>query len=134
MPIDISLGCDFFFPDISVSLLAVVVSFCGLALLVVSLFVFWKLCWPCWKSKLVAPNVSALPQSISSAPTEVFETEEKKEAEENGKPAPKALEPAIKISHTSPDIPAEVQTALKEHLIKHARVQRQTTEPTSSSR
>ncbi|CAO2601224.1 Syt10 [Lemmus lemmus] len=119
--------------DISVSLLAVVVSFCGLALLVVSLFVFWKLCWPCWKSKLVAPNVSALPQSISSAPTEVFETEEK-EVEENEKPAPKAIEPAIKISHTSPDIPAEVQTALKEHLIKHARVQRQTTEPTSSSR
>ncbi|XP_006521239.1 synaptotagmin-10 isoform X3 [Mus musculus] len=120
--------------DISVSLLAVVVSFCGLALLVVSLFVFWKLCWPCWKSKLVAPNLSVLPQSISSAPTEVFETEEKKEVEENEKPAPKAIEPAIKISHTSPDIPAEVQTALKEHLIKHARVQRQTTEPTSSSR
>ncbi|KAF6340569.1 synaptotagmin-10 [Rhinolophus sinicus] len=120
--------------DISVSLLAVVVSFCGLALLVVSLFVFWKLCWPCWKSKPVTSNISTLPQSASSAPTEVFETEEKKEVKENGKPALKAIEPAIKISHTSPDIPAEVQTALKEHLIKHARVQRQTTEPTSSSR
>ncbi|XP_001503265.1 synaptotagmin-10 [Equus przewalskii] len=120
--------------DISVSLLAVVVSFCGLALLVVSLFVFWKLCWPCWKSKPVTPNVSTIPQSMSSAPTEVFETEEKKEVKENAKPALKALEPAIKISHTSPDIPAEVQNALKEHLIKHARVQRQTTEPTSSSR
>nr|XP_006200083.1 synaptotagmin-10 [Vicugna pacos] len=121
--------------DISVSLLAVVVSFCGLALLVVSLFVFWKLCWPCWKSKPLTSNVSTLPPSVSSAPTEVFqETEEKKEVKENGKPALKAIEPAIKISHTSPDIPAEVQTALKEHLIKHARVQRQTTEPTSSSR
>ncbi|XP_013004767.2 synaptotagmin-10 isoform X1 [Cavia porcellus] len=120
--------------DISVSLLAVVVSFCGLALLVVSLFVFWKLCWPCWKSKPITPNISTLPQSTSSAPTEVFETEEKKEVKENGKPTLKAIEPAIKISHTSPDIPAEVQTALKEHLIKHARVQRQTTEPTSSSR
>ncbi|KAF3816218.1 hypothetical protein GH733_014391 [Mirounga leonina] len=120
--------------DISVSLLAVVVSFCGLALLVVSLFVFWKLCWPCWKSKPVTSNISTLPQSISSAPTEVFETEEKKEVKENEKQALKVIEPAIKISHTSPDIPAEVQTALKEHLIKHARVQRQTTEPTSSSR
>ncbi|XP_003926695.1 synaptotagmin-10 [Saimiri boliviensis] len=120
--------------DISVSLLAVVVSFCGLALLVVSLFVFWKLCWPCWKSKPVTSNISTLPQSISSAPTEVLETEEKKEIKENEKPAVKAIEPAIKISHTSPDIPAEVQTALKEHLIKHARVQRQITEPTSSSR
>ncbi|KAM4882568.1 synaptotagmin-10 [Thomomys bottae] len=120
--------------DISVSLLAVVVSFCGLALLVVSLFVFWKLCWPCWKSKPVTPSESAAPQSPSRAPTQVFETEEKKEDKEHEKPAVKTMEPAIKISHTSPDIPAEVQTALKEHLIKHARVQRQTTEPTSSSR
>ena len=79
-------------------------------------------------------NVSTLPQSMSSAPTEVFETEEKKEIKENGEPAPKVIEPAIKISHTSPDIPAEVQTAVKEHVTKHARVQRQTTEPTSSSR
>ncbi|XP_048206947.1 synaptotagmin-10 [Perognathus longimembris pacificus] len=120
--------------DISVSLLAVVVSFCGLALLVVSLFVFWKLCWPCWKSKPVAPSESVAPQSPSHVPTQVFETEEKKEDKEHEKPVVKAMEPAIKISHTSPDIPAEVQTALKEHLIKHARVQRQTTEPTSSSR
>ena len=79
-------------------------------------------------------NVSTLPQSMSRAPTEVFETEEKKEIKENGEPALKVIEPAIKISHTSPDIPAEVQTAVKEPLVKHARVQRQTTEPTSSSR
>ncbi|NXA51341.1 SYT10 protein, partial [Nothocercus julius] len=120
--------------DISVSLLAVVVSFCGLALLVVSLFVFWKLCWPCWRSKPLTSNVSNIPQSNSSAPTEVFETCEKKEVKENGKPSTKVLEAALKISHTSPDIPAEVQNALKEHLIKHARMQRQITEPTSSSR
>ncbi|XP_049639848.1 synaptotagmin-10 [Suncus etruscus] len=118
--------------DISVSLLAVVVSFCGLALLLVSLFVFWKLCWPCWRSKPVAAPEGALPPST---PTEVLGTEEKKkEFQEDGKVEQRVLEPAIKISHTSPDIPAEVQTALKEHLIKHARVQRQTTEPTSSSR
>ncbi|XP_067392178.1 synaptotagmin-10 [Emydura macquarii macquarii] len=120
--------------DISVSLLAVVVSFCGLALLVVSLFVFWKLCWPCWRSKPLISNTSNIPQSTSSAPTEVFETNEKKEIKENGKPSVKVLEAAMKISHTSPDIPAEVQNALKEHLIKHARMQRQITEPTSSSR
>ncbi|KYO36547.1 PREDICTED: synaptotagmin-10 [Gavialis gangeticus] len=120
--------------DISVSLLAVVVSFCGLALLVVSLFVFWKLCWPCWRSKPLTSNPSNIPQSNSNAPTEVFETNEKKEIKENGKPSAKILEAAIKISHTSPDIPAEVQNALKEHLIKHARMQRQITEPTSSSR
>lgn len=79
-------------------------------------------------------NVNAVPQTPESAPAEVLETEEKKELKENGKPALKAIEPAIKISHTSPDIPAEVQTALKEHLIKHARVQRQITEPASSTR
>uniref|UniRef100_A0A674I9H8 Synaptotagmin 10 n=1 Tax=Terrapene triunguis TaxID=2587831 RepID=A0A674I9H8_9SAUR len=120
--------------DISVSLLAVVVSFCGLALLVVSLFVFWKLCWPCWRSKPLISNTSNIPQSTCSAPAEVFETNEKKEIKENGKPSVKVLEAAMKISHTSPDIPAEVQNALKEHLIKHARMQRQITEPASSSR
>lgn len=123
------------FADISVSLLAVVVSFCGLALLLVSLFVFWKLCWPCWRSKPLTSQTASLPPSISSAPTEVLETNEKKEMiKENGKPPTKIVEAAMKISHTSPDIPAEVQNALKEHLIKHARMQRQITEPTSSSR
>ncbi|RLW01788.1 hypothetical protein DV515_00007792 [Chloebia gouldiae] len=120
--------------DVSVSLLAVVVSFCGLALLVVSLFVFWKLCWPCWRSKPLTSSTSNVPQSNSSAPTEVLENSEKKEVKENGKATTKVLEAALKISHTSPDIPAEVQNALKEHLIRHARMQRQITEPTSSSR
>ncbi|XP_037369227.1 synaptotagmin-10 [Talpa occidentalis] len=121
--------------DISVSLLAVVVSFCGLALLVVSVFVFWKLCWPSWRTKPAVPGAAALPQSVSSsASAEPCEAEEKKEAAEDGKPALRATEPAIKISHTSPDIPAAVQTALREHLAKNARVQRQTTDPTPSSR
>uniref|UniRef100_A0A8C5MGT8 Synaptotagmin 10 n=1 Tax=Leptobrachium leishanense TaxID=445787 RepID=A0A8C5MGT8_9ANUR len=120
--------------DISVSLLAVVVSFCGLALLVVSLFVFWKLCWPCWRRKPVTCTSNMAPQCIPSAPPEVVETDEKKEFKQNGKASVKVAEAAMKISHTSPDIPAEVQSALKEHLMKRARVQRQITEPTSSSR
>ncbi|XP_068958927.1 synaptotagmin-10 [Petaurus breviceps papuanus] len=117
--------------DISVSLLAVVVSFCGLALLVVLFLVFWKLCWPYWRRKTLTSNVSILPQSVSSIP--VFETEEKEEKKENDKLSPQ-IESAMKISHTSPDIPTEVQNALKEQLIKHKYIQRQTTEPTSSSR
>ncbi|MEE6477486.1 hypothetical protein FKM82_011533 [Ascaphus truei] len=120
--------------DISVSLLAVVVSFCGLALLVVSLFVFWKLCWPCWRTKPITCTTHVVPQCIPSAPPEVVETNEKKEIKQNGKHPVKVLEAAMKISHTSPDIPAEVQNALKEHLLKHARIQRQSTEPASSSR
>ncbi|KAG2460052.1 SYT10 protein, partial [Polypterus senegalus] len=121
-------------PDISVSLLAVVVSFCGLALLVVSLFVFWKLCWPCWRSKALTSHANNIPQNTPTAPPEVVEKDEKKEILENGKSSVKLREAAMKISQTSPDIPAEVQTALKEHLLKHSKIQRQITEPTSSSR
>ncbi|XP_051886038.1 synaptotagmin-10 isoform X2 [Pristis pectinata] len=124
-------------PDISVSLLAVVVSFCGLALLVVSLFVFWKLCWPHWKNKDLTSDANNIPQQTPSHDPEPEEPPEKKEAEEvkeNGKNSVVLLATAMKISQTSPDIPAEVQAALKEHLLKHTRVQRQTTEPTSSSR
>lgn len=153
--------------DISVSLLAVVVGFCGLALLVVSLFVFWKLCWPIWRSKALSSHVDncaqgALPEapppmtSLSQPaatetkvvlagrqpspqpPQKQREEEEKKrkvpEVKVNGRSSVKLLEAAMKISQTSPDIPAEVQQALHEHLTKQAKIQRQTTEPTSSSR
>ncbi|XP_038636924.1 synaptotagmin-10-like isoform X2 [Scyliorhinus canicula] len=123
--------------DISVSLLAVVVCFCGLALLVVSLFVFWKLCWPYWRNKDLTSNANNVPQQTSNDAPETVETPEKKEIKEikeNGKNSVALLTTAMKISQTSPDIPAEVQAALKEHLLKHTRVQRQTTEPTSSSR
>ncbi|XP_025933120.1 synaptotagmin-6 isoform X3 [Apteryx rowi] len=44
------------------------------------------------------------------------------------------LEAAVKISHTSPDIPAEVQLSMKDHIMRRTRIQRQTTEPTSSTR
>ncbi|ETE67475.1 Synaptotagmin-6, partial [Ophiophagus hannah] len=44
------------------------------------------------------------------------------------------LEAAVKISHTSPDIPAEVQMSMKDHLMRRTRMQRQTTEPASSTR
>lgn len=124
------------FVDISVSLLAVVVTFCGLALLVVSLFVFWKLCWPVWRNKALTSHADNAPQSVPGPPPEATQQEDKKapEVTVNGRNSEHLQEAAMKISQTSPDIPAEVQTALKEHLIKHAKVQRQTTEPTSSSR
>lgn len=132
--------------DISISLLAVVVGFCGLALLVVSLFVFWKLCWPIWRSKALSAHVEnglrvgfpEAPPSNSPLATECKAGEvEKKyplEVKVNGRSSVKLLEAAMKISQTSPDIPAEVQTALREKLSQQAKIQRQTTEPTSSSR
>ncbi|XP_076861215.1 synaptotagmin-10 isoform X2 [Brachyhypopomus gauderio] len=163
-------------PDISVSLLAVVVGFCALALLVVSLFVFWKLCWPIWRSKALsshgdnitsqgvlpeAPPAPTLPPSPKPQPQsqppptenrsavgmgrqpsvlqrdEEGEEERKRKVPEvkvNGRSSVKMLEAAMKISQTSPDIPAEVQQALRERLGKQSKIQRQTTEPTSSSR
>ncbi|XP_026858043.1 synaptotagmin-10 isoform X2 [Electrophorus electricus] len=148
--------------DISVSLLAVVVGFCALALLVVSLFVFWKLCWPIWRSKALsshgditsqgmlpeAPPAHPLPSSPQPQPQPPSQSQlplaENKSEEEwkkkvpevkvNGRSSVKMLEAAMKISQTSPDIPAEVQQALRERLGKQAKIQRQTTEPTSSSR
>lgn len=132
--------------DISISLLAVVVGFCGLALLVVSLFVFWKLCWPIWRSKALSAHVeNGLHVGFPEAPPphaplatecKVGEVEKKYplEVKANGRSSVKLLEAAMKISQTSPDIPAEVQTALREKLSKQAKIQRQTTEPTSSSR
>ncbi|KAI3366622.1 hypothetical protein L3Q82_009306, partial [Scortum barcoo] len=133
--------------DISISLLAVVVGFCGLALLVVSLFVFWKLCWPIWRSKALSahaenglrvgfPEAPPPPSSPPVSECKVAEAEKKHpvEVKANGRSSVKLLEAAMKISQTSPDIPAEVQTALREKLSQQAKIQRQTTEPTSSSR
>ncbi|XP_008398687.1 synaptotagmin-10 isoform X3 [Poecilia reticulata] len=133
--------------DISISLLAVVVGFCGLALLVVSLFVFWKLCWPIWRSKTLSTHTEnglhvGFPEAPPPSATPVIECKvaevEKKhppEVKVNGRSNVKYLEGAMKISQTSPDIPAEVQTALREKISKQpTKIQRQTTEPTSSSR
>ncbi|KAF7229352.1 synaptotagmin-10 isoform X1 [Nothobranchius furzeri] len=133
--------------DISISLLAVVVGFCGLTLLAVSLFVFWKLCWPIWRSKTLSAHVEnglhvgflEVPPPNSPPVTEckVAEVEKKHlpEVKVNRPSSVKHLEAAMKISQTSPDIPAEVQTALREKINKQpTKIQRQTTEPTSSSR
>lgn len=123
-----------------------VVGFCGLALLVVSLFVFWKLCWPIWRSKALSAHVenglrvgfpeAPQPNSLLAADCEVGEVEKKYplEVKVNGRNSVKLQEAAMKISQTSPDIPAEVQTALRGKLNPQAKIQRQTTEPTSSSR
>ncbi|KAF4079753.1 hypothetical protein AMELA_G00181930 [Ameiurus melas] len=147
-------------PDISVSLLAVLVGFCGLALLVVSLFVFWKLCWPIWRSKAISSHSETvsqgvLPEAPAPAPhvppslperqgLQAEKLEKKEEEEEQRRKVPevkvngcrsvKSLEAAMKISQTSPDIPAEVQQTIRERLSKKAKIQKQSTEPTSFSR
>ncbi|VFV31486.1 low quality protein: [Lynx pardinus] len=115
----------------SVSLLAVVVIVCGVALVAVFLFLFWKLCWMPWRNKEASSPASAspppeAPQSPSSGGNMA---DKLKDTNSLG-----FLEAAVKISHTSPDIPAEVQMSVKEHIMRHTRLQRQTTEPASSTR
>lgn len=58
--------------------------------------------------------------------------------EPSGPPSAVAVpESALKISHTSPDIPLETQTKVEKnqvHTLARDKVQRQITEPTSSVR
>ncbi|XP_062368543.1 synaptotagmin-3 [Cinclus cinclus] len=57
--------------EVSVSLLSVIVTFCGLVLLGVSLFVSWKLCWVPWRHKGGpggVPQRKEHPQNVGGAP------------------------------------------------------------------
>lgn len=113
------------------SLLAVVVIVCGVALVAVFLFLFWKLCWLPWRSK-ENPSQSCVnlsPEAFPSPCSQGNMADKMKDPSALG-----FLETAVKISHTSPDIPAEVQMSVKEHIMRHTRLQRQTTEPASSTR
>lgn len=115
----------------SVSLLAVVVIVCGVALVAVFLFLFWKLCWMPWRNKEASSPSSANPAS------EILQSPSSRGTMADKLKDPSALgflEAAVKISHTSPDIPAEVQMSVKEHIMRHTKLQRQTTEPASSTR
>ncbi|KAA0707711.1 Synaptotagmin-6 Synaptotagmin VI [Triplophysa tibetana] len=127
--------------EISFSLLLLVFVVCGLALLGVISIATWKLCWVPWRSKAHSSSATAL------APTHQ-EREKHREGHGNYCPPPlrdvmaadklkgpgNFLEAAVKISHTSPDIPADVQLSMKDHLLRRTRISRQTTEPASSNR
>ncbi|XP_015197804.1 synaptotagmin-6 isoform X1 [Lepisosteus oculatus] len=120
--------------DLSFGLLAVVVIVCGLALLGVFVFVFWKLCWVPWRDKAVSSGAAVLAPTYPSGGggnchKGKMATEKLKDSG-----AMNFLEAAVKISHTSPDIPAEVQLSMRDHFLRRTRMQRQTTEPASSTR
>uniref|UniRef100_A0A3B5ALF1 Synaptotagmin-9-like n=1 Tax=Stegastes partitus TaxID=144197 RepID=A0A3B5ALF1_9TELE len=109
--------------DISVSLLSLVVTACGLALFGVSLFVSWKLCWIPWRERGLSPTTKEahghLNPTMSPLPAQ---------------PAPRQPA-AMKISHTSPDIPLDAQSKSRENGVHtNPRMQRQTTEPPPSGR
>ncbi|XP_038825809.1 synaptotagmin-9-like [Salvelinus namaycush] len=126
--------------DVSVSLLSLVVTACGLALFGVSIFVSWKLCWIPWREPVdpLVPTLdrreshrcSIVPVASGTVTGPVTPVS----------PPPIAAiipipEAAMKISHTSPDIPLESQSKGRENGVHtNPRTQRQTTEPSPSVR
>ncbi|XP_043932389.1 synaptotagmin-6 [Protopterus annectens] len=119
-------------PDLSVSLLALIVIVCGLALVAVFLFLFWKLCWVPWRNKAVSSNTTIPQNTVNFTGVDYDKDLMAEKLKEQGSLG--FLEAAVKISHTSPDIPAEVQMSMKDHILRRTRIQRQTTEPASSTR
>ncbi|KAI2558534.1 synaptotagmin 9 [Homo sapiens] len=119
-------------PDISVSLLTLVVTACGLALFGVSLFVSWKLCWVPWRERgLPSGSKDNNQEPLNYMDTETNEQENSEDFLDPPTPCPDS---SMKISHTSPDIPLSTQTGIQENCAHGVRVQRQVTEPTSSAR
>uniref|UniRef100_A0AAY5EZ96 Synaptotagmin VIa n=1 Tax=Electrophorus electricus TaxID=8005 RepID=A0AAY5EZ96_ELEEL len=108
--------------DVTAGLPVGVLVVCGLALLLLLVLGSWKLCRPPRHSKAAC---SGSPPLVSMAAEKLKESL-----------APMGfLEAAVKISHTSPDIPADVQVSMREHFLRRTqRMQRQTTEPASSTR
>ncbi|XP_062323648.1 synaptotagmin-6 [Osmerus eperlanus] len=129
--------------DISFSLLLLVFVTCGLALLGVIIFASWKLCWVPWHRKDLSSSATALTLAGPSTHRHFERTfpshthaliHTHSMASDKLKDPASFLEAAVKISHTSPDIPAEVQLSMKDHFLRRTRMARQTTEPASSTR
>lgn len=137
-PSDQSVSLLSFSPtDLSVSLLSLVVTACGLALFGVSLFVSWKLCWLPWRERGISPSnkPSDLQPRVAPSDTGAGACETHEDCNKPASPGPDHVhEVAMKISHTSPDIPLEGQAEAQKNQSPRPRIQRQSTEPTSSSR
>ncbi|XP_023186479.1 synaptotagmin-6 [Xiphophorus maculatus] len=131
--------------DATFGLVLAVFLVCGLALLGLLTLVSWKLCWVPWRSKAQFPSPSLSPACgpqhcplqpslpLPSPQQQVITMATEKVKDPVGSMG--FLEAAVKISHTSPDIPADVQLSMREHFLRRTqRMQRQTTEPASSTR
>ncbi|XP_062314863.1 synaptotagmin-6 [Osmerus eperlanus] len=132
-------------PSVTFGLLVCLFLLCGLALLGLCAFASWKLCWVPWRNKALSSSSAALSPACGpdSCPLQHHNLPSPQQplvtmATEKVKGPMGSmgfLEAAVKISHTSPDIPAEVQRSMREHFLRRTqRMQRQTTEPASSPR
>ncbi|KAG5273288.1 hypothetical protein AALO_G00149720 [Alosa alosa] len=125
--------------DVSVSLLSLLVTTCGLALFGVSVFVSYKLWWVPWRERFFPSGPKEGEQQPVLSEEDGAELDYSQDCctkEPAGPTVPPLLpESAMKISHTSPDIHLEAQSKAKANYMRHnPRVQRQITEPTSSVR
>ncbi|XP_060793487.1 synaptotagmin-6 [Neoarius graeffei] len=131
-------------PDVTVGIPVGVLVACSLALLLLVALASWKLCWIPWRDKAVTSSSSVAlttdsypslqPLSRGPSPQQPLVGMAMEKVKDSLTPMG-FLEAAVKISHTSPDIPADVQLSMKEHFLRRTqRMQRQTTEPASSTR
>ncbi|KAK1799570.1 hypothetical protein P4O66_000449 [Electrophorus voltai] len=119
---------------ISFSLLLLVFVLCGLVLLGGITLATWKLCLGPWRSTAILPSVPTCPETAREGDRDYYPPHGEIMAADKLKGPGNFLEAAVKISHTSPDIPTDVQLSMKDHLLKRTRIARQTTEPASSNR
>ncbi|XP_042200885.1 synaptotagmin-C-like [Callorhinchus milii] len=106
--------------DISVSLLSVIVTFCGIVLLSVSLFVSWKLCWIPWRDKGLNPQRKDSHHQHVHHHSHHF-TDLTVERVECGPEMPERSyldlesypDSSIKLSQTSPDLPVDNNSGSK---------------------
>lgn len=138
------LASLFLVTDVTVGIPVGILVTCSLALLLLVALASWKLCWIPWRNKAVTSSSSVAlttdsypslqPLSRVPSPQQPLVGMAMEKVKESLTPMG-FLEAAMKISHTSPDIPAEVQLSMKDHFLRRTqRMQRQTTEPASSTR
>lgn len=138
------LASLFLVTDVTVGIPVGILVTCSLALLLLVALASWKLCWVPWRNKAVTSSSSVAlttdsypslqPLSRVPSPQQPLVGMAMEKVKESLTPMG-FLEAAMKISHTSPDIPAEVQLSMKDHFLRRTqRMQRQTTEPASSTR
>ncbi|XP_014405940.1 PREDICTED: synaptotagmin-3 [Myotis brandtii] len=97
--------------DISVSLLSVIVTFCGIVLLGVSLFVSWKLCWVPWRDKGSAVGGGPLRKELPLEPGSLGGSDAPDpsylDMDSYPEAAAAAVAAGVKPSQTSPELPSE---------------------------